>query len=227
MSKLEGALSFIAPATASERPRQQAVGADVYFSADIETDGPIPGPYSMLSFALVCAGSFDGSTFERPSDYKRVFYREMTPISDRFELEALQVNGLDRERLKHDGLRPEVAMNEAVDWIRQETGGGRPVLVAFPLSFDWAWLYWYFVNFSTSGSPFSHSHCFDVKTAWAVKAGVPITQASRSRLPGFLRSTHRHSHHAVDDAISQAQIFANVFEWGGHDEAIERTPGIY
>ena len=26
---------------------------DVYFSADIETDGPIPGPFSMLSFAIV------------------------------------------------------------------------------------------------------------------------------------------------------------------------------
>src|SRR5262245_56668885 len=33
---------------------------DVYFSADVETDGPIPGPYSMLSFALVQAGRFDG-----------------------------------------------------------------------------------------------------------------------------------------------------------------------
>jgi hypothetical protein len=40
---------------------------DAYFSADVETDGPIPGPYSMLSFALVYAGSFDGSTYEKPT----------------------------------------------------------------------------------------------------------------------------------------------------------------
>ena len=39
---------------------------DVYFSADIETDGSIPGPFSMLSFALVYAGQFDGEAFERP-----------------------------------------------------------------------------------------------------------------------------------------------------------------
>jgi hypothetical protein len=25
-------------------------GADAYFSADVETDGPIPGPFSILSF---------------------------------------------------------------------------------------------------------------------------------------------------------------------------------
>lgn len=38
---------------------------DVYFSADVETDGPIPGPFSMLSFALVPAGTFDGEIFRR------------------------------------------------------------------------------------------------------------------------------------------------------------------
>ena len=38
---------------------------DVYFSADVETDGPSPGPYSLLSFALVYAGRFNGEIFER------------------------------------------------------------------------------------------------------------------------------------------------------------------
>ena len=42
---------------------------DVYFSADVETDGPIPGPYSVLSFALVFAGTYDGSLFSRPTRY--------------------------------------------------------------------------------------------------------------------------------------------------------------
>jgi hypothetical protein len=41
---------------------------DAYFSADVETDGPIPGPFSVLSFALVFAGSFDRSHFQRPRD---------------------------------------------------------------------------------------------------------------------------------------------------------------
>ena len=41
---------------------------DVYFSVDDETDGPIPGPFSMLSFAIVYAGAFDGCTFFRPID---------------------------------------------------------------------------------------------------------------------------------------------------------------
>ncbi|HEY2104225.1 MAG TPA: hypothetical protein VGH29_00475, partial [Candidatus Binataceae bacterium] len=61
------------------RPNSRA--ADVYFSADVETDGPIPGPYSILSFAMVYAGRFDGNRFERPSDYELKFYRELRPIS--------------------------------------------------------------------------------------------------------------------------------------------------
>jgi len=190
-------------------------GADVYFSADVETDGPIPGPFSMLSFALVPAGNFDGTTFERPIDFSRVFYRELRPISSNFEAEALLVNGLDRERLMDVGEDPGRAMTDAAEWIRSEAGTATPVLVAYPLSFDWTWLYWYFVRFSASGSPFSYSSCFDVKTAYATKAGVPISSAGRSRLASHLRSAHEHTHHAIDDAIEQAEIFANLFAWNG------------
>jgi len=187
--------------------------ADVYFSADVETDGPIPGPFSMLSFGLVYAGRFDGQRFHRPLDYDRGFYAELRPISDRFEPEAMSVNGLDRERLLREGVEPRVAMGRAFDWIRSIAGHAHPVLVAYPVSFDWTWLYWYFVNFSNTGSPFSHSKCFDLKTAFAVKAGLPISRAGRSHLPPELRSQHPHTHNALDDAIEQAEIFANLFEW--------------
>jgi len=188
---------------------------DVYFSADVETDGPIPGPYSILSFALVSAGRFDGKHFQRPPDYRDAFYRELRPISETFDREALRVNGLDRDRLCRQGQAPEHAMTEAFEWIRRNAGKGRPVPVAYPLSFDWAWLYWYFTRFCPDGSPFGHSRCFDIKTAIAVKAHIPTSEAGRKQLFPFLRSRREHTHHALDDAAEQAEIFANVFEWEG------------
>src|SRR5213083_1257640 len=109
---------------------------DVYFSADVETDGPIPGPYSMLSFALVYAGRFDGIQFQRPSNFDDAFYRELKPISNDYQPEALRVNGLDRDRLCREGASPETAMAEASDWVNRIAGQCRPVLVAYPLSFD-------------------------------------------------------------------------------------------
>lgn len=190
---------------------------DVYFSADIETDGSIPGIYSMLSFALVYAGEFDGERFVRPERLDRSFYRELRPISAEFEQEALDINKLDRNRLVGEGCDPALAMTEAAHWIKQIAGNAKPILVAYPLSFDWAWLYWYFVRFSKVGSPFNHSLCFDVKTAFAVKAKLPISQSGRSQLSSALKSGRRHTHNALDDAREQAEVFANIFEWSGRD----------
>jgi hypothetical protein len=188
---------------------------DVYFSADVETDGPIPGPFSILSFALVYAGAFDGQIFKRPHNYAQTFYTELKPISNNYEPDALLANGLDRDRLCEHGEAPDVAMTRACQWVRQLAGKDKPVLVAYPLSFDWTWLYWYFVRFSSEGSPFDYSRCFDIKTAFAIKASVPIAEAGRSKLFLSLRPQRKHTHHALEDAIEQAEIFANVFQWKG------------
>jgi len=188
---------------------------DAYFSADVETDGPIPGPFSILSFGIVYAGSFDGKEFTRPANYDHAFYRELRPISENFQFEAMRVNGLNRDRLIVEGADPTVALSEAFSWIGEIAGNASPVLVAYPLSFDWTWLYWYFIRYCEQGSPFGYSRCFDIKTAVAVKAAIPISEAGRSKLPHSLVPRRQHTHHALEDAKEQAEIFANVFEWEG------------
>lgn len=167
----------------------------------------------MLSLALVSAGTFDGKRFVPPDD-QDTFYIELAPISKQFQVEALAVNGLDRDALLKNGADPATAMKSANDWIFQRCGLGTPVLVAYPLSFDWSWIYWYFVRY-LGASPFNHSRCFDIKTAIAVKFGIPIAGAGRAGLPSHLRSERAHTHHAVDDAIGQAEIFAKLFEQKG------------
>ena len=187
--------------------------AEIYVSTDVETDGPIPGPFSMLSFALSYAGRFDGKRFQRPTGPATTIYCELRPISENFQPDALKVNGLDRDRLVRTGLDPREAMTTAAAWVRERCDGHSPILVAYPLSFDWMWLYWYFVQYSETGSPFGHSRCFDVKTAFAVKARQPIARSGRSSLPLALQSQRPHTHRAVDDAIEQGEIFARLFEW--------------
>lgn len=184
---------------------------DVYFSVDVETDGPIPGSYSMLSFALVYAGAFDGEKFFRPTEYSDGFYIELQPISEMFEQEALDVNGLDRNQLALTGISPSEAMTNAAEWVRHTAGGGDPVFVAYPLSFDWMWMYWYFVKYSRLGSPFGYSRCFDIKTAIALSLGRTVSSVGRKRIPSILQSRAPHTHNALDDAVSQAEIFANIF----------------
>lgn len=209
--------SFMSRTMAQRREPGPAAAVDIYFSADVETDGPIPGPFSMLSFALVYAGRFDGYAFDRPERYERTFYVELRPISEAFQPDALRVNGLDRDRLLRDGRDPTDAMVAASRWITEVASGGQPVLVAYPLSFDWSWLYWYFMRFEPNGSPFNHSRCFDIKTAVAIKGNMPVVNAGRDGLPAELRPSAAHSHHALEDAIEQAEIFGNVFEWRGRN----------
>src|SRR5690606_267382 len=125
-------------------------------------------------------------------------------ISDEYDPEALRVNGLDRDRLIREARSPKEVMTAAADWVKRMAGDDVPVLVAYPLSYDWSFLYWYFVRFADQGSPFKHSRCFDIKTAYAVKARIPVSEAGRHSLPGVLRSSRPHTHDPLDDAREQA-----------------------
>ncbi|MFK8002338.1 MAG: exonuclease, partial [Polyangiales bacterium] len=97
---------------------------DVYFSVDVETHGPIPGPYSLLSFAIGPAGSMSDGRFRRASADAESLYVELQPISEEFEPDAMAVNGLDRARLVREGLDPADAMSRAKDWTMAHAGEG-------------------------------------------------------------------------------------------------------
>lgn len=186
---------------------------DLYISADIEADGPIPGRYSMLSFGLVVAAGFDGETFQ-PEEDGETFYRELKPITDEFDAEAVAASGLDRDALAQSGAEPESAMREAAAWVESVAAGARPVLVGYPVVFDWMFLHWYFVAFCGS-SPFGFSGALDMKTIYQQKANVALDAAGRNDLPPELRATRPHTHNALDDAREQAEIFNKLFVWEG------------
>jgi len=42
-----------------------------------------------------------------------------------------------------------------------------------------------------------------------------MTSISKDRLPQELRPEHLHTHHATDDAIGQAELFARIMAWAG------------
>jgi hypothetical protein len=186
---------------------------DAYFSVDIENDGPVPGMHSMSSFALVYAGRYEhGEPLPTPGSDSPSFYRELKPISEEFDRETSAVSGLDRNVLKTEGSDPADAMRDAATWIASVAGDAKPVLVGYPLGFDWMWLTWYFLRFNGE-SPFGHSGGYDVKTAFAAKSGLPVSLCGRSKLPQELTPTREHTHNALDDALHQAECFANVANW--------------
>ncbi|TDE20831.1 exonuclease [Actinomadura sp. 6K520] len=187
---------------------------ELYVSADIEADGPIPGPYSMLSFGLAVCGTFDGTRFTAPDPSEETFYAELKPVAADFDPQALEVSGLDRERLVREGRDPAEAMRAAAAWVKTAADGALPVLVAYPLAYDWMWLYWYWMRF-TSRSPFGHSRHLDMKTLYAAKAGAMVAQSTKRQMPAALLSARPHTHNALDDAVEQGELFQNLFRWDG------------
>lgn len=184
---------------------------EIYISADIETDGPVPGTFSMLSFGLAAVATFDGETMSRLDARAHARYWELVPISERFDPEALEVNGLDRDRLAETGQAPRDAMRSAALWVERVADDRRPVLVAYPVAFDWMFLHWYFESFAGS-SPFGHSGCVDIRSLYMGDVAVPFVLSSKKHMPDELQPRTAHTHHALEDAIEQGQLFVNIFE---------------
>lgn len=194
---------------------------EMYFSADVEADGPIPGPYSMSSFAIVAVAvrTNDGQVHDLDvDDPANCFYAELKPISEDFVPEAAAVSGLDRNDLIANGGDPVDIMNAVANWIDERTANNpfgeqtRAVFAAYPLGYDWMWFYWYLMNFAKR-SPFGHSSHVDMKSFYAARADTEIRRVGKRALPQELKSTRPHTHHALDDAREQGELCRNLLRW--------------
>lgn len=194
-------------------------GEDVYVSVDIEADGPTLGVHSMISLGASVAGTYDGARFDRHDPAGVTFYAELRPDGDTFVPEALAVSGLDRDRLLREGGDPAEVLTRFAAWVRQVAEDGRPVFVAYPASYDWTWVSYYLGRYAGGGSPFGFSGVLDMKTMYAVKAGVRLGRATKRDMPRHLLPRRPHTHHALDDAIEQAELFANLMDWPGRSSA--------
>src|SRR5688572_24193416 len=96
-------------------------------SVDVETSGPIPGEYSMLSLGACVVGRRDEG-----------FYAELKPLNDNAVPKALRVTGFDLAKLDLTGERPEEVMGKLRDWVTDVAAGATPVFVGFNAAFDWS-----------------------------------------------------------------------------------------
>jgi hypothetical protein len=167
----------------------------------------------MSSLGLVVVGRYDGTVLERPRE-PDTFYRELKPVTDRFEPAAAAVSGLDRQALLRDGADPREAMAELVAWVERlgRRHEARPVFAAYPASFDWMFVYHYLIAYYGS-SPFGFSGVLDMKSFYAARAGAVIGAATKRSIPPELLSSRPHTHHALDDAREQADLLANLLAY--------------
>lgn len=153
---------------------------------DIESDGPIPGDYSMISFGAVLVSEKLDTTF----------YGELMPISDLFQDEALRVSGFTREQtLKFP--EPEKTMLDFANWLDKVVHPAEKLIfISDNNGFDWMFMCWYFHHFLKK-NPFG----FSSQNLGSLYKGL-VKDVFKSFK--HLRKTH-HTHNPVDDAKGNAE----------------------
>jgi hypothetical protein len=177
---------------------------EIYISTDVETDGPIPGPHSMLSFASAAytadkqlVSTFTANLETLPGAIAHPKTAEWWTTQP----EAWTACRKDLEA-------PEAAMHRYVAWIR--TLKGKPVFVAYPAGFDFLFVYWYLMRF-VGESPFSHS-ALDMKSYAMAVLKKDYRDSSKRNMPKDWFDDLPHNHVALDDAIEQGALFCNMLK---------------
>jgi Exonuclease len=158
---------------------------------DVESDGPIPGDYSMLSF---------GAIIVEPS-LSKTFYAQLRPISDKWIPEALQISGFTREETLAFA-DPRIEIENFATWIESQSTG-RAFFISDNNGFDWQFINWYFHHFHGK-NPFGHT---STNLGSLYKGLVRDTFANFK----YLRKT-KHTHHALDDARGNAEALLQLKE---------------
>ncbi len=173
-----------------------------YVSVDVETSGPAPGRYSLLSVGA--------SPLRQPGE---MYYVEVKPRSPVAVAEAIRVSGLDLDRLATEGQAPEAAMASFAAWAREMAGGDRLVFVGVNAPFDWMFVADYFDRYHGE-NPFGHS-ALDLKSLFMGVAGVPWSETGFAMMRGRYGLAGGLTHHAGWDAVDQAEVARRLFDEAG------------
>lgn len=168
---------------------------------DVETDGPAPGLYSMVSLGAVVV----------EPELTRTFYGQFRPISEDWVPEALKVSGHTREECM---AFPEadVTMQAFNAWVRENSTVSGPtvkrpyerrtaIFVSDNNGFDWQFVNYYFHRF-IGNNPFG----FSSRNLGDLYKGMVGDVFKNFK---HLRRT-KHTHHPVDDAIGNAEALLHM-----------------
>ncbi len=173
---------------------------ETYISVDIETAGPNPSQFSLLSIGTC--------TVSRP---QRSFYIELQPVNNAMLPGAFEIHNLSIEALKENGVPPREAMARFESWLHEVVPAGqRPLFVAFNAPFDWMFVNDYFHRY-LGHNPFGHA-ALDIKAYYMGFSGCAWKETALDHVSTNLLEGRKISHNALEDAIDQATIFSHIYK---------------
>ena len=177
---------------------------EIYVSTDVETDGPVPGLNSMLSFgsAAYLADKTLVTTFE--ANLETLPEAQPNPETMAWWKTQEEAWLACRENLQ----TPEKAMRQYLEWLKQLPG--KPVFVGYPVAFDFMFVDYYLMRFAGE-SPFSHS-ALDIKTYAMALMKKDYRDSVKRNMPRHWFDRLPHTHKALDDALEQGALFCNMLQ---------------
>lgn len=175
---------------------------EIYVSVDVEADGPIPGPHSMLSLGAVAytaRGDFLGDFSANLETLSGATgHPKMTAWWQQFPAAWAAC--------RENPRAPTAVMGEFADWL--EALPGTPIFTAWPATWDFMWVYWYLIQF-TGRRPFSE-HGIDIRSYAMGMRRREFGKSGKNYLPKRWIPAHPHSHVALEDAREQGELFINM-----------------
>lgn len=173
---------------------------ETFICVDVETAGPNPGQYSILSIGA-CPVFDTGTTF----------YVELKPDREDSQPDALAISGLDMDELSKNGEEPAKALQDFSAWLKKVVPeGSRAVFVALNAPFDWMFVNDYFHRY-LGYNPFGHS-ALDIKAYFMGQTGVDWSETSMKHLSSHFLEERSLTHNALRDAQDQAEIFQMILK---------------
>ena len=173
---------------------------EFFIVVDIEASGPSPSNYAMLSIGA--------ATIVEP---RQTFYIELQPDAEERTEEAMGIHGLSWEQLLSEGIAAHEAMQKFEHWLQQVLPlDAVPVFTAFNAPFDWMFVNDYFHRY-LGRNPFGYK-ALDIKAFYMGLAGVTWEETSHKHVSQCYFKGHDLSHHALEDAIMEAELFAAILQ---------------
>jgi DNA polymerase III epsilon subunit-like protein len=177
---------------------ESSIQLEPFISVDVETAGPSPGQYSLLSIGAC--------TISSP---QQTFYVELQPLNDLMQPEAYAIHGLSLEELRQQGVPPKVAMERFDAWLLDVLPeGSAPIFLAFNAPFDWSFVNEYFHRY-LGRNPFGHA-ALDIKAFYMGVTGSSWQDTNMRNVSNKYLAGRKISHNALEDALDQAKIFLGL-----------------
>lgn len=190
----------------------------VYFSVDIESDGPSPAHNSMLQLGIAVLDN-SGAILRGV----RINIRRREDGKADADTQRFWANQPERWRAMTEGIpgdpstapkSPEEAMSIVANLLREFSGTYKIEWVAKPKSFDWTYVNYYYHRWAPANAPkLGHKcHCLSE----SLQATASVLGTTKDALEEHIVDVHGipsgNVHDALDDAVKQGLTYVYLID---------------